>query len=581
MLVTEENAHKVLDFYAQEKPEYLAVDTETTGLRWERDRMFLIIIAWGDERSFVFPQETWATAQALLHTEVPKVFHNAKFDLHFLESAGLSVRGEIADTLILAQATGAIGKDKTLNKQLKTLGNHFCPDIDALTPKKNLDSWFRKEGVTKAHRDYSAVPMKIMEPYAKTDGIITHRLKPIFERQIEKVGTQRVSRIDHDLLPTIYRMERRGIRIDRDLAARQIADFTAQEADAQASLFQLAGEEFNPNSDEELKGVLQSHGFTPGKYVDVDALRALKKDDPLIEAVIAYRKITKILHTYLAPIYEFSAGNGRLHGSFNITGAYTGRLSSSSPNFQNFPASIRPLFLPNAGQELIFADFQQMELRVAAEYCRDPVMLRAFVGENPLDLHAETAQIIFPNLHEQDAALFKKWRNIGKQVNFSLIYGAGIRRVANIVGCNDDLGRRIKADVLDRYEIFNAWFRKVQGVMRQRGFITNRFGRRYEHVHGYEYRGPNYLVQGTCADMMKLALVRIDEELQERGMAAALLSNIHDEVVLSAPAHERGDVIEILTRHMTTWDELEMVVPMTIDVSVSQTNWAEKESVTC
>lgn len=580
MLVTPENSHKVMDYYAQSKPDYLAVDTETTGLRWERDRLFLIIVAWGDEHSYVFPENVWTTARWLLETDVPKVFHNAKFDLHFLEEAGFTVKGEIIDTIILAQATGAIGKDKKLNKQLKTLGNHFCPDIDATEPKKALDAWFRKNKITKAERDYSKVPMEIMEPYAKMDGIITHRLKKIFEDRINEVGTQRPSQIDHAVMPVVYNMEKTGIRIDRDLAKQMIDEYTYKEQDAEATLFELSGWQFNPNSDAELKEVLTKLGYTPGQYVDEAALKALGEDDPIIQAVIHYRKVSKTLHTYLMPIYEFSSVTGRLHGSFNITGAYTGRFSSSDPNLQNMPPWVRNLFIPDEGCTFHFYDYSQMELRMAAEYSRDPVMMSAYIGDANTDLHAETAEIIFPNLRSQSEEVFDKWRGKGKQVNFSLIYGAGGRRVANIIGggMTEQDGRALKSRILDRYEVFGGWFNKVQRVLRSRGYIHNRFGRRYEHVKGYEYRGPNYLVQGTCADIVKIALCRIDEGIREQGLRSRLLSTIHDEIFFNVVPGEEEAIDQLATHSMTHWPELELAVPLVAEKSISKTNWGEKKA---
>ena len=398
--------------------------------------------------------------------------------------------------------------------------------------------------------------------------------------------------IEFPLVQVLAAMEQAGIYLNRESLARQTREAGSIIADLEQEIYDLAGRQFNIASPKQLGVILFEELALPvikktktGYSTNVEVLNELYNLHPIIEKILAYRQWTKLKSTYMdgiAPLIDRE--DGRVHTSFNQTATATGRLSSSDPNLQNIPVRrqegrhIREMFEPGQGYDLLVsADYSQIELRVLADMSQDENFLRAFRHNE--DVHARTAAEVFGvAVEDVDSELRRK----AKAVNFGIIYGM------SDFGLAQDLHISRK----EAKEYINKYFAKCQGVKafidkvvteaHDNGYVVTKFGRRrdlpeirstnFQRRSLAERMAMNTPIQGTAADIIKLAMIRTYKALQETGLKSRMLLQVHDELVLEVPQEELPQVKDLLKQSMEQAAELQ--VPLTIDINAGK-NWAE------
>ena len=398
--------------------------------------------------------------------------------------------------------------------------------------------------------------------------------------------------IEFPLVQVLAAMEQAGIYLNRESLARQTREAGSIIADLEQEIYDLAGRQFNIASPKQLGVILFEELGLPvikktktGYSTNVEVLNELYNLHPIIEKILAYRQWTKLKSTYMdgiAPLIDRE--DGRVHTSFNQTATATGRLSSSDPNLQNIPVRrqegrhIREMFEPGQGYDLLVsADYSQSELRVLADMSQDENFLRAFRHNE--DVHARTAAEVFGvAVEDVDSELRRK----AKAVNFGIIYGM------SDFGLAQDLHISRK----EAKEYINKYFAKCQGVKafidkvvteaHDNGYVVTKFGRRrdlpeirstnFQRRSLAERMAMNTPIQGTAADIIKLAMIRTYKALQEAGLKSRMLLQVHDELVLEVPQEELPQVKDLLKQSMEQAAELQ--VPLTIDINAGK-NWAE------
>jgi DNA polymerase-1 len=395
------------------------------------------------------------------------------------------------------------------------------------------------------------------------------------------------------LVSVLARMEMRGVRIDVALLTALGAELQVRMEGLLRDIYALAGTEFNVGSPPQLREVLferlkiSARGVRRGKTglsTDVDVLSRLAREHPLPQKILDYRSLAKLKSTYVDTLPALvDPRTGRIHTSFNQTVAATGRLSSSDPNLQNIPVRteegrrIRAAFLPAAGDRLVSADYSQIELRVLAHMSGDPTLTAAFrSGE---DVHRRTAAEVF---HVDPDEVDADQRRAAKVINFGIIYGMGPSRLAKELDIPFEQAQAYIESYFARHPGVHRYTRSTLEEARARGYVTTLFGRRrfipdLSSPEGgvrqfAERTAVNTPIQGTAADLIKTAMVRIDRRLRDLCSGAGMILQVHDELILEVPEGEVGAVVELVRREME--GAAELAVPLEVAVGVGS-NWAE------
>lgn len=623
-----QEALDVLDDYRTLKPKRVAVDTETTGLYWPSDKLFLIQVGWGWDANYAFPASlTRIVAQILEDPSSEKVFHNAKFDMHFLERAGVKVAGKIHDTQVMARLLLPQNHNgKRIPLTLKYLSSTLI-DPDADQPEMQLKRWLAQEkrrrskeltarlreaGMTRKEYDqlvaqnkplpnhiqaivdsmdleptYEDVPHEIMEPYAIGDVKYTLALFNRFMPLIESNQLIPVYERDMRTLLYAYNWETIGMRVDFDHLKHAIDYGDKKLEEIQRKIWEESKKPINVNSPDQLLETFKERGYELSS-TESDVLETLKDKEPLAQLVLDYRAYAKELGTYYKAIYDKASKSfdKRLHGTFNVAGPVTGRFSSSDPNLQNMTkeplddvVGIRRAFIPTDGYILVYMDFDQMEVRVMAEYSRDENLCNIiFSGE---DLHTKTALAIDPKAKEyydpnasknEQPKEFQKIRKAAKQTTFGIFYGIGPKKLAQQIKVDVDTARMYIDNFFKMYPGVKRFIDSVQYVASNRPgrYVVNKFGRVYWGEAGREYALVDYLIQGTCADLMKEAIHRCEQIL--KGKKSRLISMVHDELIAEI-AYDELDLVPVLLHQMSYWPEF--TIPMKVDAEYTYTNWAD------
>ena len=411
----------------------------------------------------------------------------------------------------------------------------------------------------------------------------------IDERGLRKLYAE----IELPLAGVLTRMERSGVRIDRSELQRLSTMMETEIARLTADIHRLAGRPFNISSPQQLADILfdelklpapVKYGKGKTRSTAADILEALAAEHEIVRQVLEYRQLTKLKGTYVDALpAQIDARTGRLHTSFNQAGAATGRLSSSNPNLQNIPMrtalgrEIRAAFIPREGWKLLVADYSQIELRLLAHLSGDPLLVEAF--RNGEDIHTRTASEVLgvpPMLITPDA------RRDAKAVNFGIVYGISGFGLAQQLGIPRAEAEKYIKNYFARYAGVRAFIDRTIAEVRQTGVTRTLFGRerpipdinsRNTNSRGFAERtAVNSPLQGTAADLIKLAMVRIDHLLTEGGYRSAMLLQVHDELVFECPPEELGAVSALVKREMEGACELK--VPLLVDVGVGD-NWRD------
>ena len=505
-----------------------------------------------------------------------KIGHNLKFDIEMLKNNGIEVAGPYFDTMVAAYLLDPISGKYSLKHLAKQfLGREMIKLMELI-------------GADAEYDDFSKVPVDLATDYAGSDADATFGLYEIFALALK---AQKMDGLFHEiempLLPVLINLECEGVCVDRDLLAEMSKELDKEMKELERHIFAIAGEVFNLNSPKQLAHILFTKLMLPvkkrtktGPSTDVEVLEELAAEDfEIAKKLIDYRQFTKLKSTYIDALPAIIHPKpGRIHTSFNQTIAATGRLSSSNPNLQNIPARgewgkrIRSAFVPEKkGWQILAADYSQIELRVLAHLSDDPVLIKAF--REGLDVHQSTADELGIS------------RAAAKTVNFGVIYGIS----------DFGLAKQLKIKKTEAAAYINKYFERHQGVKnfiektireaRDNEYVTTRLGRKrplpdINSPHGglrqaAERMAINTPVQGTAADMIKVAMVRINDKLQMSNVKCRMILQVHDELVFEGPKDELEKVKQIVKEEME--NALALKVPVRVDLGAGP-NWAEAKS---
>jgi DNA polymerase-1 len=575
------------------------VDTETTSLDPLRADLVGLSFSWKEGEAYYLavrgPEGSPRLDEAATLSElrpiladpgVEKVGQNLKYDMLALQRAGVELGGPITDTMILSYLLESGERNHNLDQLSQRLLGHEMIPITALI------------GKGKAQRRMDEVDVAKVAEYAGEDADATWRIESILAPNVRADGLWDLyAELERPLVSVLARMERAGVAVDVG-RLQQLSDDFAQEMNGfESEIYRLAGRTFNINSAPQLRQVLfdelklPSLSRTPGgeQSTAQDVLEELALKHPLPALLLRHRQLGKLKSTYLDALPTMvHPADGRIHASFNQTVAATGRLSSSDPNLQNIPVrteegrQIRQAFVPGRpGWRLLTADYSQIELRILAHYCDDPALKRAFAEDH--DIHRAVAARIFG---VPERSVDESQRRVAKTVNFGVIYGLSPFGLASRLGISQ----------AEAVAFIDAYFKEYAGVDRfittaleeamARGRVETILGRRRPIVgiksttgrvrNLAERTAVNTIIQGSAADLIKRAMIRIDRELRDRALQAQMLLQIHDELVFETPEEETGLLADLVRREMVT--ALDLTVPLKVDLAAGP-NWLDVEPI--
>jgi len=418
-------------------------------------------------------------------------------------------------------------------------------------------------------------------------------LGPVLRREVEKAGVERAyCEIDLPLAPVLCRMEKAGVRVDTRALGELSTRFNGEIGRVGERIFELAGRRFNINSPKQLGEVLFTHmklqapparGKSKSVSTAQDVLEQLAEQNEVPRLVLEYRHLAKLKGTYIDALPLMVDSESRVHTTFQAAATATGRLSSINPNLQNIPVrtelgrEIRAAFVASEGTELLSADYSQIELRLLAHFSGDELLVRAF--QNNEDIHTLTASEVFG---VPAATMNKETRNRAKAVNFGIVYGISPFGLAAQLGIPQAEAKAYIDRYFARYSGVKAFIDETLTAARKEGSVRTLFGR-LRPIPDLESRNPNQRgfaertavntpLQGTAADLIKLAMIRIDRALEERNLRTRMVLQVHDELIFEVPADEKREVEALVRREMEGVAELR--VPLVADLAFGP-NWRD------
>ena len=515
------------------------------------------------------------------HPSIEKVGHNLKYHLLVLSHYGVEVAGPLFDTML---AHYVVQPEQRHNMDLlaeKYLHYRTIP-IEALI------------GSGRTQRNMADLEPKEIVDYACEDADVTLRLYPILKEEMEKYEVTSVfTHIEMPLLPVLARMERNGVRLDTAALEETGRNFTERMQQLETDIYELAGHEFTITSPKQVGAVLfdelqisaKVKKTKTGQYsTSEEVLESLRDKHPIVEKILQHRALKKLLSTYVEALPKLiHPQTGHIHTSFNQAVTATGRLSSSNPNLQNIPVrgedgrEIRRAFVPEEGEVFFSADYSQIELRIMAHLSEDEHMVADF--NSGLDIHAATAARIF---HKPVEEVDRDERRKAKTANFGIIYGISAFGLSERMGVSRGEAKELIENYFATYPKVREYMNESIERAKQTGYITTQFGRRRyladinagnATVRGYAERNAvNAPIQGTAADIIKLAMVAIDRRLHEEKLQTRMILQVHDELNFSVPPTELEQVRHLVVEEMER--AFQMKVPLVAECGEG-TNWLE------
>ena len=571
-----------------------AFDTETTSLDPMRADLVGLSFATAPGKAWYVPvghregdqlalEEVLAQVRPLFESlELSKCAHNANYDMTVLACHGVSCRNVDFDTMIAAHLLGksALGLK---NLSLETLGREMTPITQLV-------------GTGRKQMTFDQVPIESAVPYAAADADMTGRLRQALEGPLADQGlTHLLTDMEMPVLPVLIIMQRHGIKLDGGVLHEMSRDLNQQMLQVESDLYQSIGHTVNINSPQQLSDVLFKELGLPrtkrtktGYSTDANSLEGLKGFHPVVDQILEYRQISKLKSTYVDALPEMiNPATGRIHTSYNQTGSATGRISSSDPNLQNIPVrtelgrQVRKAFVAeNAPDWLLFsADYSQIELRVLAHLSQDQGLLDAFRrGE---DIHSSTASLMFEvPVNEVTSDM----RRIAKILNFGVIYGLSAHGISQQTEFNREEGTRFIENYFSKYPGISEYIEDVKAKARESRYVETVMGRRRYvldiNSSNFNVRGAaermaiNMPVQGTAADIMKMAMVRVQGRLEQENMRTKMLLQVHDELVFEVPQDEMDSLKDLVFAEMPAAHDLD--VTLKVDAKWGYT-WGDME----
>ncbi|NOY52530.1 MAG: DNA polymerase I [Deltaproteobacteria bacterium] len=526
-------------------------------------------------------QEVLETLAPLLtDPSIRKIGQNIKYDLLVLANAGVELSGIYFDTMVASYLINPSRTTHNLNDLALTYLNHKMITYKEVT------------GTGKKAIGFAEVPVEQATDYAAEDAEITYTLYQRLEPMLSENNLETLfHEIEMPLIPVLARMERAGVKVDADFLASMSGEIRTDLDRLITKIYDLAGEEFNINSTQQLARILfEKQGIKPikktktGYSTNMEVLQQLAGEHELPREILEYRSLAKLKSTYIDALPRLiHPETGRVHTSFNQTVTATGRLSSSDPNLQNIPIrtplgkKIREAFVAEPGHMLVSADYSQVELRILAHLSGDPTLIDAFQKNE--DIHTRTAAEIFDLPPER---VTEEMRRDAKTVNFGIIYGMG----------RYGLSRQLEIPVYEAERYIESYFARYPGVKayqdrlleeaRKTGYVTTLMNRRRpipelagsnkNRIAMGERTAINTPIQGSAADIIKVAMIRIDETLRREKMQARMILQIHDELILEVPENELDRAGTMLREGME--GVVNLKVPLRVDLGVGK-NWRD------
>lgn len=577
--------------------ELVAVDTETTSLDYMQAKLVGISVAVAAGEAAYIPfghdylgapeqlDKDWVLAQLkplLESTEIKKVGQNLKYDMSVLAQHGIQLQGIAFDTMLESYVLDSVAS------------RH---DMDSLAEKylsETTTSFSDVAGKGVSQLTFNQIALELAAPYAAEDADITLRLHQHLWPQLSSQPslTSVFNDIELPLLPVLSRIERTGALVDGTLLFQQSQELTERLAELETQAWDMAGQQFNLASPKQLGEILFEKLEIPvlkktakgAPSTKEEVLQELALDYPLPKVLLEHRGLAKLKSTYTDKLPTMiNPASKRIHTSYHQAGTATGRLSSSDPNLQNIPVRtpqgrrVRQAFVPPRGWKMVAADYSQIELRIMAHLSEDPSLLGAFAAGQ--DIHRATAAEVFGVATEQVTA---DMRRSAKAINFGLIYGMSAFGLARQLS----IGRKQAAEYIElyfeRYPGVQSYMNNIRHAAAEQGYVETAFGRRLYlpeinsrngmRRQAAERTAINAPMQGTAADIIKLAMIHVDDWLQQSGLQSRMIMQVHDELVLEVPESELELVKQGLNERMENAASLR--VPLVVDVGVGD-NWDE------
>ncbi len=577
----------------------IAFDTETTSTDKMRADLVGISLAVSPQQGYYLPvghlqgrqlpldEVLEALRPALTDPGIPKAGHNLKYDFVLLARHGLRVAPLAFDTMLA---------EWLINPDSRSLGLKKLAFVRLQMEMAGIETLI---GRGKRQRSMAEVPIEQAAPYAVDDVLAVLRLMPVLQADLEAHNAAALLRdIEMPLIPVLAEMEMAGIGLDVPFLQGMSAELEARMESLAAQVFEAVGEAFNLNSTQQLsRALFEKLGLQPppgtrrtahGTYsTSAGVLEALREAHPVVGLVLEYRELAKLKSTYVDALPEqVNPHTGRVHTSYNQTGSVTGRIASSNPNLQNIPIrtelgrKVRRAFVAAPGQYLLGVDYSQVELRLVAHMSGDEAMIAAFRAGQ--DIHATTAAAIYGVPLEQ---VTKEQRRHAKAINFGLIYGMspfGLTRSSDLTLAEAE---NFVAAYFERFPGVKAYLDEMRRKAAEQGYVETLLGRRRyfpelqrSASHNARTRAEreaiNAPIQGTAADIIKLAMLRLPEALREAGLSARMLLQVHDELVLECPEGELPAAVRVVRSVMEHAYPLR--VPLATEARYGP-NWGEMQ----
>ncbi|MBG0859389.1 MAG: DNA polymerase I [Bacteroidales bacterium] len=569
----------------------ICFDTETTSINPLESEIVALALSWEKGSGYLvhFPGSREETLklleiirQVMENPDILKIGQNLKFDIQVLANYGIEVRGPLFDTMIAHYL---------LEPDMRHNMNYLSEVYLSYSPI-HIESLIGEKG--QSQKNMRAVPAELIRDYAVEDADVTLQLKNYFEPMIRKEGlSDLASEIEMPLIRVLADMERNGVMLNPDDLKGYAAELREDIIRLEKEIYALAGTEFNISSPKQLGDILflklkidDKARITKTKQfvTSEEILQRLTTRHPVVGKVLEYRGLRKLLSTYVEALPQLiSSKTGRIHTSYNQAVAATGRLSSNNPNLQNIPVKdergreIRKAFVPADGHIFFSADYSQIELRLMAHLSGDRSMIADFLSGN--DIHASTASKIF-GVDIKDVT--REMRSRAKTANFGIIYGISSFGLSERL----TIGRKEAKELIDgyfsSYPGVKAYMEESIRKAREKGYVTTMFGRRRYvrdiHSRNQVVRGNaernaiNAPLQGSAADIIKIAMVKIHNRLKAGKYRSKMILQVHDELIFEVPDGELEKIKEMVLDEMS--NAAKLVVPLKVDWGTGR-NWLE------
>jgi DNA polymerase I len=589
-----DRAHLDELIHTLESAETFALDTETTSKNPMRaalvgvsfsvqpdDAVYLPFAH--DAPGQLDPKETLDRLKPVLENgNLKKTGQNIKYDWIVLKRHGIDLSGVRFDTMVASYLLNPSKRAHNLDQIALDFLGHKTIRYEDLVGKGKKDKGFQTVALEKAI------------PYACEDADITLMAHNKLMPKLEALDLMDLMYdVEMPLIPVLVKMEMRGVCVDKERLQGLSTRFSNQLSDIEKDIYAVAGEEFNIKSSQQLSRILFEKLQLPvvkktkkktGHSTDVDVLTTLAPKHKLPALILSHRTLSKLKSTYTDALLELiHPETGRIHTSYNQTVTATGRLSSSEPNLQNIPIRteegrrIRSAFIPKDGWQLISADYSQIELRILAHYSEDEILIKAFLDEE--DIHTRTACEVFGIAEGQ---MTSELRRQAKAINFGIIYGMSAFGLSKQLGISQKMAKVYIDNYFSRYEGVKRFMDQTIESSRKTGKTSTLLNRirllpdinsTNHNVRGFAERiAINTPIQGTAADLIKIAMVRVDDAFKKQGLGSAMLLSVHDELIFESPPDEIETVHGLVKEIMESIWKLR--VPLKVNIARGN-NWAE------